>query len=196
MFIQSKLHIKMLLNNPLYHLRQAGLSACHYPTGALSLNAIRLKIYSSLSQISLSASVKLRDLLSDIIQGFTGFLGALLGSRISPIFDTARGIIILMYIFYLALNSFKEVFTAVSDVSPDENIIMGISRSISSVEGVKSHHKLRCRLVGKYVYVDVHILVDPNFSVHESHEIATRVSQKIKDENPMVKDVVVHIEPA
>ena len=101
-----------------------------------------------------------------------------------------------MYIFYSALNSFKEVFTAVSDVSPDENIIMGISRSISSVEGVKSHHKLRCRLVGKYVYVDVHILVDPNLSVHESHEIATRVSQKIKDENPMVKDVVVHIEPA
>ncbi len=109
--------------------------------------------------------------------------------------DTACGILILTYIL-LSPELFQRVFTAVYDISSDENVVNSISRSISNVEGVESHHKLRCRLVGKYVYVDVHILVNPNHSVEKFHEIATKVAEKVKDENPMVKDVVVHIEPA
>jgi divalent metal cation (Fe/Co/Zn/Cd) transporter len=43
--------------------------------------------------------------------------------------------------------------------------------------------------------VDLHLEVDPAMSVYESHEIATQVRIRIKEELDWVADVLVHVEP-
>jgi divalent metal cation (Fe/Co/Zn/Cd) transporter len=50
--------------------------------------------------------------------------------------------------------------------------------------------------MGLDYYVDLHVGVDGNISVHEGHEIAHRVKAAIQQSNPRVADVLVHIEPA
>jgi divalent metal cation (Fe/Co/Zn/Cd) transporter len=44
--------------------------------------------------------------------------------------------------------------------------------------------------------VDLHLEVDPEMTVRESHEIATRVRLAIKASLHWVADVLVHVEPS
>jgi len=50
--------------------------------------------------------------------------------------------------------------------------------------------------MGLYFYVDLHVGVDGNISVHEGHEIAHRVKSAIQQSDSRIADVLVHIEPA
>jgi divalent metal cation (Fe/Co/Zn/Cd) transporter len=45
-------------------------------------------------------------------------------------------------------------------------------------------------------HVDLHLEVDPDMTVRESHNIATDVRIRIKESLPWVADVLVHVEPA
>jgi divalent metal cation (Fe/Co/Zn/Cd) transporter len=45
-------------------------------------------------------------------------------------------------------------------------------------------------------HVDLHLEVDPDLTVRDSHDIATQVRGAIKDTLPWVADVLVHVEPA
>jgi divalent metal cation (Fe/Co/Zn/Cd) transporter len=56
--------------------------------------------------------------------------------------------------------------------------------------------KCYARKMGLEYYVDLHVGVDGNISVHEGHEIAHRVKSAIQQRNSRVADVLVHIEPA
>jgi divalent metal cation (Fe/Co/Zn/Cd) transporter len=44
-------------------------------------------------------------------------------------------------------------------------------------------------------HVDLHLEVEPELSVRASHEIATQVRTRIKEELDWVADVMVHVEP-
>jgi divalent metal cation (Fe/Co/Zn/Cd) transporter len=50
--------------------------------------------------------------------------------------------------------------------------------------------------MGLDFYVDLHVGVDGNISVHEGHEIAHRVKSAIQQSDSRIVDVLVHIEPA
>lgn len=70
-----------------------------------------------------------------------------------------------------------------------------IKKLVMQVEGVKSVHALRTRQFGSNVYVDLHILVDPELSVRVGHHISERVKKELLENGPAVLDVVVHLEP-
>ncbi len=70
-----------------------------------------------------------------------------------------------------------------------------VARAIASVEGVRTWHKLRTRSSGRGAMVDVHIQVDPELSVADSHAIATRVEEAVREALGGGASVVVHVEP-
>jgi cation diffusion facilitator family transporter len=92
----------------------------------------------------------------------------------------------------LLLPAFHEIM----DTAPGGKIVMSIQRVAASVPGVVEVEKCRARKMGLDFYVDLHARVDGNISVHEGHEIAHRVKAAIRQSNPRVADVLVHIEPA
>jgi len=92
----------------------------------------------------------------------------------------------------LLLPAFREIM----DTAPGGKIVRSIQRVATSVPGVVEVEKCRARKMGLDFYVDLHARVDGNISVHEGHEIAHRVKAAIRQSNPRVADVLVHIEPA
>ena len=56
-------------------------------------------------------------------------------------------------------------------------------------------HKIRSRGVSDEVYIDMHIVVDPQISVFDGHEIASQVQRRILAAMPEIKEVHVHVEP-
>ena len=92
----------------------------------------------------------------------------------------------------LALPAFHEIM----DTAPSAKIVKAICSVASSVPGVVEVEKCHARKMGLEYYVDLHVGVDGNISVHEGHEIAHRVKSAIQKSDSRVADVLVHIEPA
>jgi cation diffusion facilitator family transporter len=90
----------------------------------------------------------------------------------------------------------RPAFFEIMDTAPRGKFIRAISRTARSVPGVIEIEKCRARKMGLDFYVDLHVGVDGNISVHEGHEIAHRVKAAIQQSDPRVADVLVHIEPA
>ena len=92
----------------------------------------------------------------------------------------------------LALPAFQEIM----DTAPAGKIVGSILAAASSVPGVVEVEKCHARKMGLDYYVDLHVGVDGNISVHEGHEIAHRVKAAIQQSDSRIADVLVHIEPA
>jgi divalent metal cation (Fe/Co/Zn/Cd) transporter len=50
--------------------------------------------------------------------------------------------------------------------------------------------------MGYHFYADMHVQVDPQMTVQQSHDIAHEVKNRIRSQLPRVRDVLVHIEPS
>ena len=92
----------------------------------------------------------------------------------------------------LALPAFQEIM----DTAPAGKIVKTILAVASSVPGVVEVEKCYARKMGLDYYIDLHVGVDGNISVHQGHEIAHRVKSTIQQSDSRVADVLVHIEPA
>ena len=91
----------------------------------------------------------------------------------------------------LAWHSLRELI----DTGLDPEKVEEIRQSILDVDGVKTLHILRTRLMGGEALVDVHIQVDPQLSVSEGHQISETVRQSLIKGYDEVSDVMVHIDP-
>jgi divalent metal cation (Fe/Co/Zn/Cd) transporter len=63
------------------------------------------------------------------------------------------------------------------------------------VPGALAIEKCFARKTGLRYHVDLHLEVDPNMTVVDSHEIAHRVKLAVMDHLPWVEDVLIHVEP-
>jgi cation diffusion facilitator family transporter len=99
----------------------------------------------------------------------------------------------------IATNGWRLLFPALRemlDTAPRGEIVSKIQEAASSVEGVMNVEKCLVRKMGISFYVDLHVGVDGSISVTEGHDIAHRVKDAIKETDPRIADVLVHVEPA
>ena len=131
--------------------------------------------------------------LSDIFVTLSVFV-ALVGIRLNvPRLDAVFSLIIAGIIVVTAINILKRCSDVLVDravLNPDE--IVAIAKR---VEGVRDCHEVRTRGRADNIYVDLHVLVDNEMTVLNSHHLATLIENNIRKEIPAVHDVVVHIEP-
>jgi cation diffusion facilitator family transporter len=89
----------------------------------------------------------------------------------------------------------KPALQEIMDTAPGGPIVDLVQRSASSVPGVQEVEKCYIRKMGLSYYVDLHIGVHGGISVTEGHRIAHEVKRAIRENNPRIADVLVHIEP-
>jgi cation diffusion facilitator family transporter len=70
-----------------------------------------------------------------------------------------------------------------------------VEKAALEVGGVRECHAVRSRGFPDAIYMDLHILVDPQLTVAKAHEIAHRVEASLKERFPELADMVVHVEP-
>ena len=71
-----------------------------------------------------------------------------------------------------------------------------IARAVEDVPGIRGWHRLRTRMVGREVFMDIHVLVDARLSVTEAHEIVNVVESKVRSSLDRPVNLLVHYEPA
>jgi cation diffusion facilitator family transporter len=82
------------------------------------------------------------------------------------------------------------------DTMPDDRLMERIRQAAAQVDGVRGVEKCYARKTGFRYHVDLHLEVDPDMTVRQSHEIAHQVRLHIRKSLDWVADVLVHVEPA
>jgi cation diffusion facilitator family transporter len=135
---------------------------------------------------------------SDALTSAAAFIGICLALIGGKGWESADDWAALFACAVIAANGVKLLRPAlyeIMDTAP-RNIVKSISSVAMTVPGVVEIEKCRARKMGLDFYVDLHVGVDGNISVHEGHEIAHRVKSAIQESDSRVADVLVHIEPA
>ena len=84
----------------------------------------------------------------------------------------------------------------IMDTAPGGPIVDLVRSTAATVPGVMEVEKCLIRKMGLDYYVDLHVGVNGNISVHEGHGIAHQVKTAIQQSDSRIADVLVHIEPA
>lgn len=135
----------------------------------------------------------------DIVSGAAA-LGAVLLSRFDPAaFQTADSwgsIVVGVIVGGTGVRLARAATLDLADTMPSKAMIEEAHRVALAVPGVMAVEKKFARKTGLQYHVDLHLEVDPEMSVRESHRIGHEVQARVRDTLPWVADVLVHIEPA
>jgi cation diffusion facilitator family transporter len=82
-----------------------------------------------------------------------------------------------------------------SEHAADKESIQKIKDVLDRESEVFEWHALRTRKVGGELFVDVHLVVDPNLSVRESHKICDKVEKEMLEELVKPANILIHCDP-
>src|SRR5579864_8719773 len=136
---------------------------------------------------------------SDAITSFAAAIGisvALIGGEGFQSADDWAAIAAACVIAWNGARLLRPAANELMDRSPNREVIEQIKKVGEAAPGVARVEKCLVRKMGYQYFVDMHVEVDPQMTVLRSHEIAHDVKNKVRDQVPRVRDVLVHIEPA
>ncbi len=116
--------------------------------------------------------------------------------------DPVGTIIVCYMLFMAAWDISVPSLSALIDTSANRKITASIFVATRAVDGVVTTHKIRTNHISlNTIKVDLHILVNRNFTVLKGHKISSDVKRallklKIENDNTQIIDVLVHLEPA
>ena len=82
------------------------------------------------------------------------------------------------------------------DRLPPQEVMDEAKRVAEARPGVYKVEKLLMRKMGIYYVADMHLEVDPEMSVRDSHALAHRVKEDVQRGLPQVVELTIHVEPA
>lgn len=132
------------------------------------------------------------DALSSI-GSFVGILGARLGY---PVLDSVACFVICIFIVKAAISIFRDAIQKMTDTACDKSYEAKIREVAEKQTGVLGVDKLRTRMFGNKVYVDIDIRMDGKLSLAESHAAAQAVHDEVETVFAAVKHCMVHVNPA
>lgn len=118
-----------------------------------------------------------------------------LGNRYAFL-DPAGALVVGAMILYAAWMILYPACQTLMDAGASEMIVQKIEEKVSAVPGASNPHKIRTRSTGHGFEVDLHVWVEGEMTVFESHRMAHAIERVLKSAAELdILDVFVHIEP-
>jgi cation diffusion facilitator family transporter len=163
----------------------------------IALATVKFRRGRRMASLALSADAwhDVTDLVSTSV-AFIAVLFTLMDPERFAAADKVGGLVIGVIVFLLALRLVRYTVAQLVDTMPDASRMAEIRSVAMSVPGAMGIEKCFARRTGLKYHVDLHLEVDPDMTVRESHYIATQVRIQIKETLGWVADVLVHVEPS
>lgn len=120
---------------------------------------------------------------------------AILGGPRFHIADHLAAMAVAAIILYTGLRLLGKTSSELMDQAVTGPEAARIQSLASEVAGVRKVEKCLVRKSGMDLLVDIHIEVDPDFSVVQGHDIAGRVKGELTARVASLRSVLVHVEP-
>ncbi len=122
-----------------------------------------------------------------------GIGGAMIGF---PVLDSVASVVICMFILKISLDVFRDSISKMLDTACEETYEKALRECIEGHSEVVCVDMLHTRKFGNKVYTDLEIQVDGNKLLKDSHAIAHEVHDKVEEEFPDMKHIMIHVNPA
>jgi cation diffusion facilitator family transporter len=109
--------------------------------------------------------------------------------------DQVAAIAVGLMIIWVGVRVIGDALRELTEAAVDPDIIEHIKEIINSDSSIRQWHKLRTRMVGREVFLDLHILVDPELKITAAHEIAESLEKTLDEQITRPINITVHIEP-
>jgi len=109
--------------------------------------------------------------------------------------DQVAAIAVGMMIIWVGARVIGDALRELTEAAVDPDTIEHIKKIINSDSSIRQWHKLRTRTVGREVFLDLHILVDPELKITAAHEITERLEKTLDEQITRPINITVHIEP-
>ena len=131
---------------------------------------------------------------SDAIASLLIVVGALFGSRFWWM-DGVLGIAVSLLILYAAFDIMRSSTASLLGTKPSPELEDKLLRLIAQETPVATNfHHLHAHTYGEHQELTFHLDLPPAMTLHDAHNIASRVEQKVRED--MAAEATIHIEPS
>ncbi len=109
--------------------------------------------------------------------------------------DQVAAIAVGLMIIFVGVRIIGDCLHELTESAIDTDTIEHIKNIINSDSSIRQWHKLRTRTVGREVFLDLHILVEPDLDIAAAHEIAESLENALDEQITRPVNITVHIEP-
>ncbi|NQT01509.1 MAG: cation transporter [Planctomycetes bacterium] len=109
--------------------------------------------------------------------------------------DQIAAVAVGLMIIFVGVRITGDCLRELTESAIDTDTIEHIKQIINSDSSIRQWHKLRTRTVGREVFLDLHILVDPELNIAVAHEITESLEKALDEEISRPVNITVHIEP-
>lgn len=132
---------------------------------------------------------------TDIFSSVAVLVGVIVSNMGFPILDPIVGLIIGGLIIKTAFEIAKDNINNIMGKVPSEELINEIRDIANESININTAHNIKVDYLGSYATVTLHIELDGDMSLTESHELAHTVQEAIVEKVPIVKSATVHTCP-
>lgn len=109
--------------------------------------------------------------------------------------DQIAAVAVGLMIILVAVRIIGDCMRELTEAAIDPDTIERIEEVIAANSAIRQWHKLRTRTVGREVFLDLHILVDPTLDIAAAHEISESLEKALHEQIARPVNIIVHIEP-
>jgi len=126
-------------------------------------------------------------------------LAGVAGALIHPAWhslDSWAALVVAVLVAKVGGQIFWGALKEMTDTAPGPEVVHSIQACALGVPGVRQVHDLKVRSMGGRYQMQLHVVVDPDLSVVEGHDIAEEVERCVLGDIKGAAEVVVHVDPA
>ena len=125
-----------------------------------------------------------------------GIGGAILLGDNWRVLDPVAAVVVSIFIVKVAWEMVVPCANELMEQSLPEQTEREIEEILLSFPGVTEPHNLRTRRVGNNCAIDVHVRMDGNLTLHQSHETTRAMEQRLRELLGEGTFINIHVEPA
>jgi len=135
---------------------------------------------------------------SDAITSLAAFVGITIGLIGGPGYEPAddwAALLACLVIGFSGIRLLRVSVREVLDAAPPAVFEQQVRELALQVQGVRAIEKCRIRKSGLRYFIEIHVEVDGQATVHEGHVIGGKVRRALRESSLRIADAFVHIEP-
>lgn len=110
--------------------------------------------------------------------------------------DEVASLVVVCVVGFSAASIFRQSLREMLDLQIDETEVDAMRATVQKVPGVQGIEKFRVRKSGIEQIAELHLRLPAEITVFAGHALAHQVKAELMQQHPMLRDVIIHVEPA
>jgi len=132
---------------------------------------------------------------ADLAAGAVVLIGVISGAFLSaPGLDAAAGLIVAIWLFWGAIGLLKTAADPLLDKAAPDADRVAVTSAVLADPRISGVHRLRTRMVGPVMMVQMHVDLDPTLTLQQAHDILEAAEARVLAAFPRA-DILIHPDP-